>query len=78
MLAPKSIASKSYPNPGNSTNIVHTFRNATVNPPVGGTIALANTDNFPALVGTNLAVALGFINAWVSTPLTCTLAPPSS
>jgi len=51
------------PNPGNSTNIVHTFRNATVTPPVGGTIALANIDNFPALVGTNLAVALGFINA---------------
>jgi len=51
------------PNPADTANFVYNFMNASVTPPVGGTIALATVANFPALVGTNLAMAYGFINA---------------
>ena len=51
------------PDPSNPTNLTFTFVNNTVTPPTGGTVALATVDVFPALVGTNVAMAIGFINA---------------
>ncbi|MCJ1360297.1 MAG: hypothetical protein MMC33_010302 [Icmadophila ericetorum] len=51
------------PNPADPANITFTFINNTVSPPTGGTVALATVDVFPALVGTNVAMAIGFINA---------------
>lgn len=51
------------PNPANPANLTFTFVNNAVKPPTGGTVALATVDVFPALVGTNVAMAIGFINA---------------
>lgn len=51
------------PNPPDASNITFQFVNNTVAPPTGGTIALATLENFPALIGTNVASAVGFVNA---------------
>lgn len=50
------------PNPANPANFTFTFVNNTVTSPTGGTIALSQVDNFPALDTTDLAMAIGFVN----------------
>ncbi|KAF2686077.1 RmlC-like cupin [Lentithecium fluviatile CBS 122367] len=50
------------PNPPDATNITFQFINNTVNAPTGGTIALTTLNNFPALIGTNVGMAIGFVN----------------
>jgi hypothetical protein len=50
-------------NPPDATNITFQFINNTVEAPTGGTIALATVDNFPALIGTKVGMAIGFVNA---------------
>ncbi len=50
------------PNPPDATNYTFQFINNTVLPPTGGTIALATIGNFPALIGTNVGMAMGFVN----------------
>ncbi|RYO91046.1 hypothetical protein DL764_008335 [Monosporascus ibericus] len=50
------------PNPPDASNYTFTFVNNTVLPPTGGTIALATVDNFPALIGTKVASAVGWVN----------------
>ncbi|KAL9109247.1 MAG: hypothetical protein Q9187_008188 [Circinaria calcarea] len=47
------------PDPADPANITHTFIN---NTGTSGTISLASVDVFPALVGTNVAMAIGFLN----------------
>jgi len=50
------------PNPPDASNITFTFINNTVEDGTGGTIALSTLNNFPALIGTNVAMAIGFVN----------------
>ena len=50
------------PNPPDASNYTFQFVNNTVLPPTGGTIALSTVNNFPALIGTNVAMAIGFVN----------------
>lgn len=50
------------PNPPDASNITFTFINNTVTGNTGGTIALSTLNNFPALIGTNVAMAVGFVN----------------
>ncbi|KAF9282090.1 hypothetical protein BGZ68_006216 [Mortierella alpina] len=50
------------PNPPDATNITFTFINNTVTDGTGGTIALSTVNNFPALIGTEVAMAIGFVN----------------
>jgi hypothetical protein len=50
------------PNPPDASNITFTFINNTVEAGTGGTIALSTLNNFPALIGTNVAMAVGFVN----------------
>lgn len=50
------------PNPPDASNITFTFVNNTVEGGTGGTIALATVNNFPALIGTEVALAIGFVN----------------
>ncbi|KAF2866288.1 RmlC-like cupin domain-containing protein [Massariosphaeria phaeospora] len=50
------------PNPPDASNITFQFINNTVTPNTGGTIALTTLNNFPALIGTNVAMAVGFVN----------------
>ena len=50
------------PNPPDASNYTFQFVNNTVLPPTGGTIALATVNNFPALIGTNVGMAIGFVN----------------
>lgn len=50
------------PNPPDASNITFTFINNTVEDGTGGTIALSTLNNFPALIGTNVAMAVGFVN----------------
>lgn len=51
-----------FPNPPDASNITFQFVNNTVLAPTGGTINLAEVDEFPALLGTNVAMAIGFVN----------------
>jgi oxalate decarboxylase/phosphoglucose isomerase-like protein (cupin superfamily) len=51
-----------FPNVPDASNITYQFHNNSVKAPTGGTIALAGVDQFPALVGTNVAGAVGFVN----------------
>ncbi|EMR63651.1 hypothetical protein MGN70_002113 [Eutypa lata] len=51
------------PNPPDATNYTFQFTNNTVLPPTGGTIGLATINNFPALIGTRVGMAIGFVNA---------------
>ncbi|KAG0279138.1 hypothetical protein BGZ96_002056 [Linnemannia gamsii] len=48
--------------PPNAANITFTFINNTVTDGTGGTIALSTVNNFPALIGTEVAMAVGFVN----------------
>ncbi|KAH8168706.1 cupin domain-containing protein [Sarocladium implicatum] len=50
------------PNPPDATNITFTFINNTVHKTTGGTVALGTAQNFPALIGTEVAQAIGWIN----------------
>jgi oxalate decarboxylase/phosphoglucose isomerase-like protein (cupin superfamily) len=45
-----------------ASKITYQFINNTVRAPTGGTINLGGVDVFPALVGTNVAMAIGFVN----------------
>lgn len=49
-------------NPPDATNITFSFINNTVTGNTGGTIALSTLNNFPALIGTEVAMAIGFVN----------------
>ncbi|KAG0366642.1 hypothetical protein BGX24_003609 [Mortierella sp. AD032] len=51
-----------FTNPPDATNITFTFINNTVTDGTGGTIALSTVNNFPALIGTQVAMAIGFVN----------------
>ena len=48
--------------PPDATNITFIFINNTVTDGTGGTIALSTVNNFPALIGTEVAMAIGFVN----------------
>ena len=50
------------PSPPDASNITFQFINNTVTNGTGGTIALSTLNNFPALIGTNVAMAVGFVN----------------
>jgi len=50
------------PNPPDASNITFQFTNNSVEANTGGTIALTTLENFPALIGTNVAAAVGFVN----------------
>lgn len=51
------------PNPPDASNYVFQFINNTVTGGTGGTIALSTVNNFPTLIGTEVAMAVGFVNA---------------
>ncbi|KAG0226376.1 hypothetical protein BGW42_003677 [Actinomortierella wolfii] len=51
-----------FPNPPDASNVTFTFINNTVTGGTGGTIASASVNNFPALIGTGLAMGIGFVN----------------
>jgi oxalate decarboxylase/phosphoglucose isomerase-like protein (cupin superfamily) len=51
-----------FTNPPDASNITFTFINNTVTDGTGGTIALSTVNNFPALIGTEVAMAIGFVN----------------
>lgn len=51
------------PNAPDASNYVFQFVNNTVTGGTGGTIALSTKNNFPTLIGTNVAMAVGFVNA---------------
>jgi hypothetical protein len=50
------------PNPPDASNITFTFSNNSVQAPTGGTVQVGGVDAFPALIGTNVAQAFGWIN----------------
>lgn len=50
------------PDPSDISNLTYTFVNNTVLPPTGGTISLSSVSVFPALLTTNVAMAIGFVN----------------
>ncbi|KAF2756877.1 RmlC-like cupin [Pseudovirgaria hyperparasitica] len=50
------------PSPPDATNITFQFINNTVAPPTGGTIFLSTLASFPALEGSSVAMAIGFMN----------------
>lgn len=50
------------PDPNEMGSLTFQFVNNTVVPPNGGTVQLAAVTSFPALLGTNVAMALGFVN----------------
>jgi oxalate decarboxylase/phosphoglucose isomerase-like protein (cupin superfamily) len=45
-----------------ASNITYQFHNNSVKAPTGGTIALSGVDQFPGLIGTNVGMAIGFVN----------------
>ncbi|KAF9899164.1 hypothetical protein EC991_009396 [Linnemannia zychae] len=51
-----------FTNPPDATNVTFSFINNTVTDGTGGTIALSTVNNFPALIGTEVAMAVGFVN----------------
>ena len=57
-------------NNGTSTeNLVFSFINNTVVSPTGGTITLPDAGSFPAMIGTNVDLAIGFVNpCGINTP----------
>jgi hypothetical protein len=50
------------PNAPDASNITFQFHNNSVTAGTGGTIALTTLENFPALIGTQVAMAIGFVN----------------
>lgn len=57
------------PNPPDISNLTYNFINNTVLPPTGGSIALSSVSVFPALLTTNVAMAIGFVNpCGINTP----------
>jgi oxalate decarboxylase/phosphoglucose isomerase-like protein (cupin superfamily) len=52
-----------FTNPPDATNITFQFVNATHHAPTGGEIILTTVDTFPALIGTNVGAAIGFVDA---------------
>ncbi|TVY58674.1 Spherulin-1A [Lachnellula cervina] len=65
MLAPSEVDREAIllPNPPNACNITFQFVNTTHVAPTGGEIVLASVDNFPALIGTHVSAAIGFVDA---------------
>ncbi|TVY25946.1 Spherulin-1A [Lachnellula hyalina] len=65
MLAPSEVDREAIllPNPPNACNITFQFVNTTHVPPTGGEIVLASVDKFPALIGTHVSAAIGFVDA---------------
>jgi hypothetical protein len=65
MLAPSEVDREAIllPNPPNACNITFQFVNTTHVPPTGGEIVLSDVDNFPALIGTHVSAAIGFVDA---------------
>lgn len=51
-----------FPHAPDASNITYQFINNTVKAPTGGTISLSGVDQFPALIGTNVGMAIGFVN----------------
>ncbi|KAI9166482.1 Spherulin-1A [Paramyrothecium foliicola] len=51
-----------FQNGADASNITYQFHNNSVKAPTGGTIALSGVDQFPALIGTNVGMAIGFVN----------------
>ncbi|KAG0341484.1 hypothetical protein BG004_006014 [Podila humilis] len=51
-----------FANPPDASNVTFTYINNTVTDGTGGTIALSTVNNFPALIGTSIAMAIGFVN----------------
>ncbi|KAG0251046.1 hypothetical protein DFQ27_009031 [Actinomortierella ambigua] len=51
-----------FTNPPDASNITFSYINNTVTDGTGGTIALSTVNNFPALIGTEVAMAIGFVN----------------
>ncbi|KFA62763.1 hypothetical protein S40285_05039 [Stachybotrys chlorohalonatus IBT 40285] len=51
-----------FPNVPDASNATFQFRNNSVEAPTGGTINLSGVDQFPALVGTNVGMAIGWVN----------------
>jgi oxalate decarboxylase/phosphoglucose isomerase-like protein (cupin superfamily) len=52
-----------FPDAPDASNILYQFVDVGHKAPTGGEVVLASVDNFPALVGTNVAAAVGFIDA---------------
>lgn len=51
-----------FPHVPDASNITYQFLNNSVKAPTGGTISIASVDAFPALIGTNVAMGIGFVN----------------
>jgi hypothetical protein len=64
ILAPSYVDREAilFPNPPDASNILFHFVDASHRPPTGGEIVLSSVDNFPALIGTNVAAAIGFVD----------------
>ncbi|KAE9362555.1 RmlC-like cupin [Stipitochalara longipes BDJ] len=65
ILAPSEIDRENvlFFNPPDATNITFQFVNVTHKAPTGGEIVLNTVDNFPALIGTHVSAAIGFVDA---------------
>ncbi|KUJ08754.1 RmlC-like cupin, partial [Mollisia scopiformis] len=65
ILAPSEIDRENilFTNPPDATNITFQFVNVTHRAPTGGEIVLNSVDNFPALIGTKVSAAIGFVDA---------------
>ncbi|KAL6711490.1 hypothetical protein ACN47E_004424 [Coniothyrium glycines] len=50
------------PNPPDASNMTYQFINHTVTAPTGGTVFLGTVGSFPALVGTDVSMGIGFVN----------------
>ncbi|KAH8671611.1 RmlC-like cupin domain-containing protein [Xylariales sp. PMI_506] len=64
LLAPSYIDREAilFPNPPDATNILYNFVEASHKAPTGGEVILSNVDSFPALIGTSVAAAVGFLD----------------
>jgi len=65
LLAPSEVDREAIllPNAPDACNITFEFVNTTHVAPTGGEIVLSDVDNFPALIGTHVSAAIGFVDA---------------
>ena len=65
ILAPSNIDREAilFPNPPDASNITFQFKNASHVAPTGGEVVLVSVDTLPALIGTHVSAAIGFIDA---------------
>lgn len=65
ILSPSNIGRQEvlFHNPPDASNITFQFINATHKRPTGGEIVLGSVDKFPALIGTQVSAAVGFVDA---------------